>query len=66
MKDNRFTFIMPAFNAEETIGYAISTIMLQNYHDWKLIVIDDMSTDSTVDTVQSMIEGYGFSEDKLN
>lgn len=62
---NRFTFVMPAFNAVETIQYSINTVMMQNYPNWKIVVIDDMSTDGTAEAVQEMIDGYGMDEDKI-
>lgn len=65
MKDNQFTFIMPAFNAEATIAYSISSLMMQNYPNWNLVVLDDMSTDNTVEIVQGMVKSYGFTEDKI-
>jgi len=38
---------MPAFNAEEFIGAAITSILQQDYPDFELIVVDDGSTDET-------------------
>ena len=39
---------MPAYNAEKTIEFAISSVLAQTHKDWELIVIDDGSTDKTV------------------
>jgi teichuronic acid biosynthesis glycosyltransferase TuaG len=39
---------MPAYNAEKTIEFAISSDLAQTHKDWELIVIDDGSTDKTV------------------
>ena len=56
---------MPAFNARETIQYSINTVMMQNYPDWGIVVVDDMSTDGTPDAVQEMIDSYNMPEDRL-
>ena len=56
---------MPAYNAAETIQYSINTVMMQNYPDWGIVVIDDMSTDGTPDAVQEMIDSYNMPEDRL-
>ena len=39
--------IMPAFNEECSLGYAIDSVKRQSYTSWELIVIDDASTDFT-------------------
>ena len=41
------SILMPAFNAEKTILYAISSILVQTYENWECIVVDDGSSDST-------------------
>jgi glycosyltransferase involved in cell wall biosynthesis len=38
---------MPAFQAEATVGGAISSVLGQTYPDFELVVIDDASTDAT-------------------
>lgn len=47
MKEAKVTFIMPAYNAGRYIGEAIESLLAQTMSDWKLIVMDDGSTDST-------------------
>ena len=41
--------VMPAYNAEKYIGEAIRSVQSQTYTNWVLLVIDDCSTDHTVD-----------------
>ena len=41
------TIIMPAWNAEKTIEYAVRSVLSQTYRDLRLIVVDDGSTDET-------------------
>jgi len=38
---------MPAHQAEETVGGAISSILQQTYRDFELVLVDDGSTDAT-------------------
>ncbi len=45
--------IMPAFNMEVCIAKAIDSLLKQTYKDIHLIVIDDCSTDRTVEIVNS-------------
>jgi glycosyltransferase involved in cell wall biosynthesis len=39
---------LSAYNAENTIGAAITSVITQTYDNWELLLIDDGSTDSTV------------------
>ena len=41
----RFSVVMPAFNAEATIGRAIGSVLAQTEVDWELLVVDDSSSD---------------------
>ncbi len=49
-----FHIIMPAFNAEHTIKASIESVMAQSYVSWNLTVIDDGSTDKTVNIVEKL------------
>lgn len=44
-----FSIIIPCYNAEFTIARAVSSILIQSYSDWELIIIDDGSSDGTLD-----------------
>lgn len=41
------TIIMPTYNRENYIGYAVESVLKQNYINWELLIIDDGSTDNT-------------------
>ena len=51
---NNFTFIIPTFNAEKTIAQCLLSVVAQSYPHWKLIILDDMSTDRTVNIIKSI------------
>ena len=44
--------ITPAFNAEKTIRGTIDSVLAQTYEDYEIIVVDDYSTDRTVEIVE--------------
>ena len=46
--------LMPAFNVEKYISYAIESILNQSFTNFELIILDDGSVDGTV----KMIDGY--------
>ena len=53
MKNPLVSVIMPAYNAAGYIGPAIKSILGQTYKNFELIIIDDGSTDKTLDIVNS-------------
>ncbi len=44
----RFSIIVPAYNAAAYISQTIESVTIQTEADWELLVVDDGSTDSTV------------------
>lgn len=48
--------IIPVYNRENTLSYCIRSVIAQEYHDWELILIDDGSTDNSVEICQSFVE----------
>lgn len=49
----RVSVIMPSYNKEKYIAKSIASILNQTYKDFELLIIDDVSTDSSVDIIQS-------------
>ena len=50
------SIIMPCHNGEKYISDAIKSVIAQTYQDWELLVIDDNSTDNSVNLIKSFIE----------
>lgn len=48
--------VMPAYNAEETIGQAIHSVIAQTYQQWELLVVNDQSKDNTKNIVLTLAE----------
>lgn len=48
------SIIVPAYQAEATIGRCIESVLAQSYGNWELVAIDDGSTDAT----SSILESY--------
>lgn len=43
-----FSIIIPAFNVEKFISPLLEAIISQSFSDWEMIIVDDASTDSTL------------------
>lgn len=52
-KNNLVLIVMAAYNAGKTLELAIKSILEQSYKNWKLILIDDGSTDNTLKIINS-------------
>lgn len=46
-KRPRVSVIIPTYNREKFIAFAVESVLNQSFGDWELIVIDDGSTDQT-------------------
>lgn len=45
--------ITPAYNAEDFIAETIDSVLNQTYEHWEMIIIDDCSTDGTVEKINT-------------
>lgn len=52
----KVSVILPAFNAEDGIHTAIESILAQTWQNFELLIIDDCSTDCTVEVVQKYVQ----------
>ncbi|WP_449355095.1 glycosyltransferase [Virgibacillus natechei] len=48
--------IIPAYNAEKGIGTAIESMLSQTWQSLELLVVDDHSTDNTVDVIKAYMK----------
>ncbi len=52
----KVSVIMPCYNAEKYISDAVESILNQTYTNWELLIIDDGSTDHSLEIVQRFAE----------
>ena len=51
--------IIPAYNAAHYLPIAIESVMAQTLEDWRIVLVDDGSTDNTADVVSPYLESLG-------
>lgn len=52
MQENLVSIITPVYNAQQFIGATIESVMNQTYQQWELILVDDCSSDGSVQIIQ--------------
>ena len=51
---NRFiSVIIPVYNGKETLGHCLKSVLKSSYPNFECIVVDDHSTDNTVEIAES-------------
>lgn len=51
----RFSVIIPSYNNGKWIGKCLESIINQTYQDFEIIVVDDISTDDSVDIIKKYL-----------
>ena len=59
MEIPKISVIIPLYNAEKYIGECLESILIQTFQDFEVIVVDDCSTDNSVEIVQNYAEKFG-------
>ena len=52
----KVSIIIPNYNCENYLGETIDSVLAQTYEDWELLIVDDCSTDNSVEVIQSYCE----------
>ena len=51
----KVSIIIPVYNAERFLCNCIKSVVSQTFKDWEVILVDDCSTDNTLEDIQSII-----------
>lgn len=51
--------IIPAFNAARYLPFALESVVAQTFDDWQILLVDDGSTDNTVEVIAPFLNRFG-------
>lgn len=52
----KFTIITASYNYAQYIGETIQSVLSQTYKDWELLIVEDGSTDNSVEVISSYVQ----------
>ena len=55
---NLVTVVTPCYNSEKFIVTSINSVLSQTYSNWEMIIVDDCSTDKSVENIESIIKNH--------
>ncbi|MDR1554798.1 MAG: glycosyltransferase [Campylobacteraceae bacterium] len=47
---------MPSYNSSKFIAQAIESVLAQTYENWEMIIVDDMSSDNSVEIIEKYLQ----------
>lgn len=50
------SIITPSYNSSIFIGETIRSVICQTFDEWEMIIVDDCSTDSSIEVIQSFVD----------
>lgn len=51
--DELVSIIMPSYNTEKFVDKTIKSVLSQTYENWELLIVDDCSTDNSIQVIKS-------------
>lgn len=54
----KFSIIIPVYNSEKYIDRLLTSIKKQTFQDYELIIVNDGSTDNSLDILQKYKQNY--------
>ena len=62
----KFSIILANYNGEKYIPQAIESVLNQTFQGWELLVVDDGSTDSSVNIIEEYMKRFNTKQFNIN
>lgn len=59
MSNIKVSVIIPVYNCSQYIGETLKSVINQHFHDFEIIVVDDGSTDNSLEIINETLKGSG-------
>jgi glycosyltransferase involved in cell wall biosynthesis len=53
--EEKVTVLMPSYNPGEYLRNAVESVFNQTYHGWKMVIVDDASSDDSLSSIQDYL-----------
>jgi glycosyltransferase involved in cell wall biosynthesis len=53
---SNISIVIPSYNRAGVIGHTLQSLIDQTYQDWECIIVDDGSTDGTLEVIQTFVK----------
>ena len=53
-----FNIIIPLYNAEKWLSRCLKTVKAQDYENYRVVIVNDCSTDNSKSVIENEIEGF--------
>lgn len=61
----RYSIIIPLYNKASYVRKAIESVMAQTYTDWECIIVNDGSSDNSLEVVKNFVDGLKIEDRRL-
>jgi len=56
MVSPKVTVLMAVYNGADTLSEAVESVLLQSFSDWEMVIVDDYSTDNSLEIINKYVE----------
>ena len=54
--EDKVTIVTPTWNSAKYIRETIASVQAQTYQNWEMVIVDDCSTDNTIEIVKKIVK----------
>ena len=63
--EDKVTVVTPTWNSAQYIRETIASVQAQTYQNWEMVIVDDCSTDNTIEIVKKIENTFDLTPDGI-